>query len=202
MKVHFRAAKHPLLNADREKEMFDFIAFLRLTAEEMLCFVFDHREELQDKWRDSSLKKSFERAFKGGVTPEEAKKKWLDSERLFRSYDQNWEAEPSIMASRSFDAFSLDGKLENQNNVKLWERRKEHGVGTWRFMGGKGVGPDADETKWEGDSYIPKNSIIMMRMRFSFFCSSVGYGVSLRFSPDIAVLHKASSSSVQADPDL
>ena len=28
MKVNFRACKHPLLNAEREKEMFDFIKFI------------------------------------------------------------------------------------------------------------------------------------------------------------------------------
>ena len=89
---------------------------------------------------------------------------------------------------RSFDAYSLDGKLENQNDIKMWERRKENGMGTWIFMEVEPVGPDSDETKWEGDTYIPKNSIIMLRLRFQFFCSSVGYGVSLRFGRDIAVL--------------
>lgn len=205
MKVHFRAADHPKLNEARTQEMHSFIAWLHTTADQMLDFVWDNRETLMQTWRDKSLKKSIDRAFKGEKDAAKAKLKWLDSEKLFRSYKQEWESTgPSICASRSFDAYGLSGKLDGENEIHLWLREKQDGKGIWTKLGGKEKGTDAEGSPglWKGATYIPKGSVIMLRLRFQFFSSAVGYGVSLKMGKDIAILAQSVSTSIQADPDL
>lgn len=205
MKVHFRAGDHPKVNEERKKEMEDFISWIHTTADQMLDFVWENRENLMNSWRDKSLKKSIERAFKNESDPDKAKLKWLESEKLFRSYKADWEKTgPSICASRSFDAYGMEGKLDGQNEIHLWLREKKDGVGTWTKLGGKAKGPDQEgsSAEWHGATYIPKGSVIMLRLRFNFFSSAVGYGVSLKMGKDIAVLAPSVSSAVEPNFDL
>lgn len=201
MKVHFRAADHPKLNEERTQKMHAFIEWIHTTADQMLDFVWENREALAQNWRDKSLRKSIDRAMKGNEKDEaKAKLKWLDSEKLFRSYKQEWEQTgPSVCASRSFDAWGTT-KQEGENEIHLFKRENR----AWTKIGGKCKGPDVEGSAghWEGMTYIPKGSVIMLRLRFQFFSSAVGYGVSLKFGKDIAILADSVATRIQADVDL
>ena len=182
MKVHFRIGDHPKINEARAKEMRDFIAWIHKTADDMLSFVWDNRDTLVSSWRDKSLKKSIERAFKNDSNPDKAKKKWLESEKLFRSYEQNWESTgPSICASRSFDAYGLSGKLDGQNDIFIWFREKQGGKGVWTKLGGKEKGPDAEDSPglWQGATYIPKVSQVCLSICLRHLLTSFSREVSL-----------------------
>lgn len=227
MKLHLRAGDHPLLSAERQEEAEQCVQWIHDTADGMFKFVWDNRQvrrvlpihpplcphsppqpqELMKNWRDSSLKKSIERAQKGEKDDAKAFQKWLDSEKCFRSYAANWEQEPSICVSRSFDSFNTDGRMEGCNDVKMYLRHKPEGgqKGYWEFLGGKDKGPDVEGQSgaWEGAEFIRRDSIVMVRAQFSFFATSVGHGVCLKFGPSIAVLAIAEGGGgAQGDPDL
>jgi hypothetical protein len=172
----------------------------------MLKFVWNNRDELIKNWRDSSLKKSIEKAFSKTKNADEARENWLNSDKCFRSYAATWEnTGPSLAMSRSWDSYdSSNNPVKGGNCIHIWLREKDDvGKGFWTYLGGKEKGKDEEgDAPWSGVTYIRRGSVVMCRIRLVFFCSSVGWGVSIRFSEDLCVLAQSEGASSYADPDL
>jgi len=163
--LHLHAGDHPKLTPQLINKGKLFEEFIHTSCDQLLTFMYNHYKEC------SAMDKSLEKWVKKAGSVE----KFV--ENASKSYKQNWEKSADgdpINSMKLVRGFS--------NELRIFESNKE--TGDYDYL----AGHSKDEDTWDGTlKYIPKDSLVKVRM--SLHCWSMGgkYGVSALLGDTVVI---------------